>query len=182
MHTTLFTAITLTVALVSNLALANTITPSEHFKIEDPAEITAEEAEELYQSIIDRMKNGYAHSDYAAAKYYSQWTRFNKQPYLSAGHGNRFLSNYGNYTASNYLSLQPGEQMAKGAILAKDSFTAKKDGTLLPGALFLMEKLDKGVRAEYGDWRYVMVLPDGCLLYTSPSPRDLSTSRMPSSA
>ena len=32
----------------------------------------------------------------------------------------------------------------------------------------------------------VMVLPDGmlkvCLLYTSPSPRDLSTSRMPSSA
>ena len=26
-----------------------------------------------------------------------------------------------------------------------------------------------------GDW-------DGCLLYTSPSPRDLSTSRMPSSA
>ena len=26
------------------------------------------------------------------------------------------------------------------------------------------------------------VLPLGCLLYTSPSPRDLSTSRMPSSA
>ena len=25
-------------------------------------------------------------------------------------------------------------------------------------------------------------LPDDCLLYTSPSPRDLSTSRMPSSA
>ena len=28
----------------------------------------------------------------------------------------------------------------------------------------------------------VRELPDGCLLYTSPSPRDLSTSRMPSSA
>ena len=27
-----------------------------------------------------------------------------------------------------------------------------------------------------------VVLPDLCLLYTSPSPRDLSTSRMPSSA
>ena len=26
------------------------------------------------------------------------------------------------------------------------------------------------------------VVPEGCLLYTSPSPRDLSTSRMPSSA
>ena len=28
----------------------------------------------------------------------------------------------------------------------------------------------------------VIVGPNGCLLYTSPSPRDLSTSRMPSSA
>ena len=28
----------------------------------------------------------------------------------------------------------------------------------------------------------IMGLPRGCLLYTSPSPRDLSTSRMPSSA
>ena len=28
----------------------------------------------------------------------------------------------------------------------------------------------------------VVSQPDGCLLYTSPSPRDLSTSRMPSSA
>ena len=26
------------------------------------------------------------------------------------------------------------------------------------------------------------MVPSGCLLYTSPSPRDLSTSRMPSSA
>ena len=29
---------------------------------------------------------------------------------------------------------------------------------------------------------YLAVLPYTCLLYTSPSPRDLSTSRMPSSA
>ena len=29
---------------------------------------------------------------------------------------------------------------------------------------------------------YVSILKNPCLLYTSPSPRDLSTSRMPSSA
>ena len=29
---------------------------------------------------------------------------------------------------------------------------------------------------------YVNVMDNSCLLYTSPSPRDLSTSRMPSSA
>ena len=42
-----------------------------------------------------------------------------------------------------------------------------------------------GISAALGnmcedDWRWHMY--DTCLLYTSPSPRDLSTSRMPSSA
>ena len=32
------------------------------------------------------------------------------------------------------------------------------------------------------DQTYKQVKPKSCLLYTSPSPRDLSTSRMPSSA
>ena len=30
--------------------------------------------------------------------------------------------------------------------------------------------------------RYLVLMPNNCLLYTSPSPRDLSSSRMPSSA
>ena len=33
-----------------------------------------------------------------------------------------------------------------------------------------------------GDFAVLSASPDACLLYTSPSPRDLSTSRMPSSA
>ena len=37
---------------------------------------------------------------------------------------------------------------------------------------------------RFKKWRYedLPILPETCLLYTSPSPRDLSTSRMPSSA
>eukprot|EP00831_Metopus_contortus_P018677 TRINITY_DN17982_c0_g1_i4.p1 TRINITY_DN17982_c0_g1~~TRINITY_DN17982_c0_g1_i4.p1 ORF type:complete len:148 (-),score=35.90 TRINITY_DN17982_c0_g1_i4:71-514(-) len=38
---------------------------------------------------------------------------------------------------------------------------------------------------RWSDWKtpiYVMYIINICLLYTSPSPRDLSTSRMPSSA
>ena len=35
---------------------------------------------------------------------------------------------------------------------------------------------------QYTDVRYRQGVADACLLYTSPSPRDLSTSRMPSSA
>ena len=34
----------------------------------------------------------------------------------------------------------------------------------------------------YGSWLLIVGLLTSCLLYTSPSPRDLSTSRMPSSA
>jgi len=164
MHIKRLATIALLSALVSTYTIANTITPNEHFKIEDPADISATQAEDMYRRIASRMKKGYALADYPAAKYYQQWTRYNTEPYLSEGHGNRFLNNYGNAAARNYLSLQAGEKMAKGSILAKDSFTAKKDGTILPGALFLMEKLDRGVKPEYGDWRYIMILPDGALL------------------
>ena len=38
------------------------------------------------------------------------------------------------------------------------------------------------VRAECLAWALEAGQDHGCLLYTSPSPRDLSTSRMPSSA
>ena len=34
----------------------------------------------------------------------------------------------------------------------------------------------------YGDGHPVLILPGFCLLYTSPSPRDRTRSRMPSSA
>ena len=48
---------------------------------------------------------------------------------------------------------------------------------------------DDGVTTRLGENHYIMTTTTGgaanvlgCLLYTSPSPRDLSTSRMPSSA
>ena len=40
---------------------------------------------------------------------------------------------------------------------------------------------DRGGATKYGITEAV-ARANGCLLYTSPSPRDLSTSRMPSSA
>ena len=46
-----------------------------------------------------------------------------------------------------------------------------------------MSKLGKDGKPIYNEFGKVMKGPDYfCLLYTSPSPRDLSTSRMPSSA
>ena len=61
------------------------------------------------------------------------------------------------------------------------------EGTIVrSGGLGVMRQFIGSVRQEVRDVREVDVahvsLPWACLLYTSPSPRDLSTSRMPSSA
>ena len=54
-----------------------------------------------------------------------------------------------------------------------DLFCALK-GKNFNGHSFINNAIDKGAAA--------CLISEDCLLYTSPSPRDLSTSRMPSSA
>eukprot|EP00831_Metopus_contortus_P072798 TRINITY_DN66406_c0_g1_i2.p1 TRINITY_DN66406_c0_g1~~TRINITY_DN66406_c0_g1_i2.p1 ORF type:complete len:197 (-),score=25.28 TRINITY_DN66406_c0_g1_i2:66-581(-) len=46
----------------------------------------------------------------------------------------------------------------------------------------LMEEEENPLLSEYSPQRLQQISSEACLLYTSPSPRDLSTSRMPSSA
>ena len=47
----------------------------------------------------------------------------------------------------------------------------------------IRNKLISEERSDFNDAKAIMETQDiNCLLYTSPSPRDLSTSRMPSSA
>ena len=45
----------------------------------------------------------------------------------------------------------------------------------------LVQNMDSSFSTKLDDWK-VTAQMRSCLLYTSPSPRDLSTSRMPSSA
>ena len=45
-----------------------------------------------------------------------------------------------------------------------------------------LKKLQKDVKNALASLRKIGLNKNACLLYTSPSPRDLSTSRMPSSA
>ena len=50
--------------------------------------------------------------------------------------------------------------------------------------VYLLNTLRKKIKLKVSDRAKInsIKLPKSCLLYTSPSPRDLSTSRMPSSA
>ena len=57
-----------------------------------------------------------------------------------------------------------------------DFLQTRSDGDIiLTGGIYFIDRLILGDRTN-------IMVPSGCLLYTSPSPRDLSTSRMPSSA
>lgn len=138
--------------------------PDEHFKIERPAHLKTSDANAIYDNIIEQMAKGYAQSGDPSAIAYRNWRRDNSAPYLSKGHGNRFLNNYGNKISEGYLSLQRGETMPVGSILAKDSFTVTDNDEIFGGALFLMEKLGPGVKPETGNWRYAMIMPDGSVL------------------
>lgn len=143
-------------------AFANELdNPTIHFEIENPADLDQAAAEKIYQGLIGMMAEAYAQSGDPTAGAYTKWTRFNTAPYLSKGHGNRFLNNYGNAAADGYLDIDIDDKMPAGAILAKDTFTATAEGDTLPGALFIMEKLEEGAAPETGDWRYVTIMPDG---------------------
>lgn len=148
--------------------------PKAHFKIESPAALKSSDANAVYDSIIEQMSDGYAQSGDASAKAYRNWRRDNNAPYLSGGHGNRFLNNYGNGISEGYLKLRKGEKMPVGSILAKDSFTATDADEIFGGALFLMEKLAAGKKVEFGDWRYAMIMPDGSIFGDSANAGDES--------
>jgi hypothetical protein len=59
--------------------------------------------------------------------------------------------------ARNHRRVPPG------AMIVKDSFTVTGQGAILTGPLFLMEKMDAGFNARDGDWRYMMIGPDGTI-------------------
>ena len=156
-------AILASAATPAPLLAQDAFKPTEHFKIERPAELKSDDANAIYDSIIKQMSEGYAQSGIRAAKDYLKWRRDNNAPYLSSGHGNRFLNNYGNAVSKGYLKLRRGSKMPVGSVLAKDSFTVTDGKEIFGGALFLMEKLADNAKPQTGDWRYVMIMPDGSI-------------------
>ncbi len=132
-----------------------------HIAIENPAELNKEEALAFYQSLTRRMARGYAAAQLDLIRNYQSWPLFNDAPYISATHGQRYVNSYANRMAHNYGTLQEGETLPMGSVLAKDSMTVTDEGNVHPGAMFVMEKLSEDASPATADWRYIMVLPDG---------------------
>ncbi len=147
----------------SGSAQAQETVESGHITVENPADLTPDKANEIYDELRQRMSESYALARLPIIKDYQSWTRYNSAPYLSATHGQRFVNNFANETASAYGKLAKGEKYPVGTVFAKDSMTVTDDGKLFPGAMFVMEKLALGSNPETADWRYLMVIPDGTL-------------------
>ncbi len=144
----------------------NLLSPG-HFRVQDPKNLTAAEAEAIYQVLRDDMRDRYALSELASAAEYLDWTRYTTAPYKSVTHGRTYLNNYANDIAKAYGRYERAGVLPEGSVLAKDSFMVKKNGDVLPGPMALMEKMASGFNPDSGDWRYTQILPDGSILGTT---------------
>ncbi|MDJ0949398.1 MAG: cytochrome P460 family protein [Alphaproteobacteria bacterium] len=131
-------------------------------------ELTDSEAAKAYDCLQREMQAAYAKAAVKAVANYGKWKRFNTGAYQSATHGSRYVNNYANKTGQKaYGKYEKIGKMAKGGVLAKDSFQAMPDGRLAVGPLFVMEKMGKGFNKESRDWRYSMIMPDGSVFGTT---------------
>lgn len=135
-----------------------------HFRAPDGAELGEKDVERIYADLKGELARRYALADVKAVAGYQSWTRFNRVPYLSASHGNRYVNHYANVAAQAYGRYEEAGRMPVGAVIAKDTFTVGEDGTVHPGALLVMEKMPAGFNYVSGDWRYVAIMPDGSIL------------------
>jgi hypothetical protein len=138
--------------------------PKRHFRVRNPADLNPAEAQKIYLSLRDKMASLYAVSNHPIAKNYLNWKKYNTAPYISATHGKRYLNNYANKKAMAYVKFEKAGTFLEGSIITKDSFSVTEDGKVNYGPLFIMEKMKKGFNYVSGDWRYIMIMPDGSFM------------------
>jgi hypothetical protein len=105
--------------------------PTRHFRVPNPARLSDADAVSIYDRIRDDMVAAYRLSQDPVTDRYDAWRRYNRAPYRSTTHGDRYINNYANPLAESYG--QKGDaRMPTGAVLAKDSFTVTAQGLHRP--------------------------------------------------
>ncbi len=137
--------------------------PKRHFRVQRPANLSDADALSIYVRVQEEMQDGYRLSRDPHAEAFGGWQRYNSFPYRSATHGERFVNNYANPVGREYGRYELAGPMARGTVVAKDSFAVTTDGDVFAGPLFLMEKMAEGFDPKSRDWRYSMIMPDGSL-------------------
>lgn len=135
-----------------------------HPAIADPANISPERAEEIYQAIRHRLRDQYAQSGDPLFLAYQDWKRFTRLPYRAGSHGERYVHHYANRQAEKYRRYENAGPLPAGSIVIKDSFSVTQQGQVMYGPLFLMEKMPEGFRSAAGTWRFMMLRADGSVV------------------
>jgi len=66
--------------------------PTRHFSVPNPARLSGADAASIYDRIRDDMVAAYRLSQNLVTDLYYTWRRYNRIPYLSATHGNRYIN------------------------------------------------------------------------------------------
>lgn len=135
-----------------------------HPAIPFPAELNGDRAESVYKAIKRQIRENYALSGDPVALGYQTWRRFNRFPYRSPNHGQRFVNHYANDKARAYGRFEDMRSLPAGSIVVKDSFVVTEGGQLRTGPLFFMEKMRPGFKSAAGTWRFMMLRPDGSIV------------------
>ena len=165
-----FWAAALAVPIIAGAVVSMAIAQSsgapnlQHPKIAAPASLSGARAEAVYQAICGGISASYAASGDPVALAYQSWKRYNKTPYRSGPHGERFVNHYANDKAAGYGKFENLKPLPTGSIIIKDSFTVTRNGAVMTGPLFMMEKMEPGFVPSGGNWRYLMLRPNGALV------------------
>lgn len=132
------------------------------------ADLTADEAQAVYDCIKDDLLAGYSTGDkkWIPAEFvadYRGWTRVSTFPASPGFHGGRFLLTWVNDAgAEEYLKFKEADvSIPAGTVIAKESFAVNDAGKVKKGPLFLMQKVAQGTSPETMDWYYMAVAPNG---------------------
>ena len=134
-----------------------------HIRVLNPSNLAPDEAEKIYDALLDRMVAGYLKSGLNEMDYRA-WVRLNTTPYISDQHGSRFVNVYLNDKSGDFFTASADQPMPVGSIVVKDSISAVESGGISRGPLFTMEKMPPGFAPKFGHWRYAMIMPNGKLL------------------
>lgn len=127
-------------------------------------DLSPEEAERAFSCIEPFLIEAYAGSGHALAGLWPQWERLDGPPFLVRdAFGLRWLAAFGNRRALGEAPFEPflDREFLVGATLALPSFTVDEDGTVIPDALYLVEKMPRGFSGPYGNWRFTEIPPEG---------------------
>jgi hypothetical protein len=129
--------------------------------------LTDKQAAAIYKALAKKLHKGYAKSGNSIAKVYWKLKKYNTAPYQSDTHGGRYVNNFANGKARDYIKYQGDRVLPAGAVVIKDSFQATGANSGAPGPLFVMEKMRKGWNKASLDWRYTLIMPTGAVVGTT---------------